>query len=66
VWKRLKHPNLIPFLGTTTTPLQLISEWMSGGTLPGYIKKHPDADRLGLVCVASVVFIQHSHPLQVV
>ena len=63
MWKRLTHPNLIPFLGATTTPLQLISDWMSGGDLPGYIKKQPDADRLGLVGVDSAVFIRRLHPL---
>ena len=49
MWKRLRHPNIVPLLGITVTPLQLISEWMSGGDLPGYIKGHHDVDRLGLV-----------------
>ena len=49
MWKHLKHQNIVPLLGITVTPFQLISDWMSGGDLTGYIKKHPDADRLGLV-----------------
>lgn len=49
VWKRLEHQNIVPFLGITLTPLQLISEWMPGGALAEYIKKNPDADRLSLV-----------------
>jgi serine/threonine protein kinase len=49
VWKRLEHPNVVPLLGITPAPLQLISEWMPGGGLPEYIKKTPNADRLGLV-----------------
>ena len=49
MWKRLTHPNILPLLGITLTPLQLISTWMSGGDLTGYIKNHPDADRLILV-----------------
>ena len=47
--KHLKHPNVVPFLGATTDPLELISEWMPGGELLGYIAGHPDADRLSLV-----------------
>ena len=58
MWKRLTHPNILPLLGITVTPLQLISDWMSGGDLPDYIKKHPDADRLGLVGTPSAAFPQ--------
>ena len=47
--KHLKHPNIVPLLGATTEPLELISEWMPGGDLLGYIVKHPDADRRSLV-----------------
>ncbi|KAF9643033.1 kinase-like protein [Thelephora ganbajun] len=50
IWKRLEHPNILPLLGVTTSPLQLISDWMSGGDLQEYIKKHPDTDRLKLLC----------------
>lgn len=49
MWKRLAHPNIVPLLGITSTPLQLISEWMPGGDLTEYIKKNPDVDRLDLV-----------------
>ena len=47
--KHLKHPNIVPLLGATTEPLELISEWMLGGELLGYIAGHEDADRLSLV-----------------
>ena len=60
MWKRLKHPNILPLLGVTIHPLQLISDWMPGGDLPGYIKKHSDVDRIGLVGVLPVVFIPPS------
>ena len=56
MWKRLVHPNIVPLLGITVTPPQLISDWMSGGDLPEYIKKNSDADRLGLVSVPLVLF----------
>ena len=49
MWKRLTHPNILPLLGIIITPLQLISKWISSGDLPGYIKRHPNADRLVLV-----------------
>ena len=47
--KHLKHPNIVPLLGATTEPLELISELMPGGELLGYIAGHPDADRLSLM-----------------
>jgi serine/threonine protein kinase len=49
VWKRLEHDHIVPLLGVTTNPFQLISEWMSGGNLTEHIEKHPDASRLRLV-----------------
>ena len=51
MWKHVKHKNVLPLLGITSTPLQLISEWMFGGDLREYIGEHPDKDRLGLVGV---------------
>ena len=49
ILKRSAHPNIVPLLGVTIEPLELISDWMPGGDLPGYIAKHPNADRLSLV-----------------
>ena len=49
MWKRLRHPNIVPLLGITLEPLQLISAWMPGGELKDYITKNPDVDQLGLV-----------------
>jgi len=51
VWKRLDHQNIVPLLGITFTPLQLISEWMPNGNLTEYIRTHPETDRLELVGV---------------
>ena len=56
MWKRLEHRNIVPFLGITPDPLQLISEWMPGGDLTEYIKKYPGADRLDLASIPPVVF----------
>ena len=54
--KHLEHRSIIPFLGITPTPLQLVSEWMPNGDLIEYIKKHLSADRLRLVCIPAVTF----------
>jgi len=56
VWKRLKHRNIVPFFGITTTPFQLISKWMPGRVLTDYVTRNPGADRRGLVGVRPVVF----------
>jgi len=66
MWKRLTHPNVLPLLGVTIFPLQLISIWMSGGDLPEYIEKHSNADRLRLVGGHPVAFIPHLLPSQVI
>ena len=55
VWKHLAHSNIVPLLGATTDPLQLISDWICGGDLTQYITNHSDADRLSLVRVPSTV-----------
>ncbi|KAF9644312.1 hypothetical protein BDM02DRAFT_991187 [Thelephora ganbajun] len=49
MWKRLTHPNILPLLGVTITPLQLISNWVPDGNLSEYIKDNSDADRLALM-----------------
>jgi hypothetical protein len=56
VWKCMKHKNIVPLLGVTSAPLQLISDWMPGGELTEHIEQHPNADRLGLVGPNFVVF----------
>ena len=47
--KYLSHPNIVPILGATVGPYELISDWMLGGDLLGYIANNPDVDRLSLV-----------------
>ena len=60
MWRRLKHPNIVPLLGVTITPkFQLVSDWMSGGDLPEHLKKNPDADRLKLVGIPPVALIPY-------
>ena len=49
IWKRLTHANIVPFIGVTFNPLQIVSEWMSNGNLTAYVKSNPRADRIILV-----------------
>ena len=34
MWKRLTHPNIVPFKGVTLDPLRIVSVWMPGGDRP--------------------------------
>ncbi|KAF9647772.1 kinase-like protein [Thelephora ganbajun] len=49
VWKRIHHPNIVPFHGATLKPLQLVSDWMEYGNLMEFLKERPKANRLGLL-----------------
>ena len=51
MWKTLKHPNILPLLGATISPPQLVSALMPAGDLSKYIPKSPDTNRIGLVSV---------------
>ena len=55
MWRHLDHPNILPLLGVTLSPYQLVSNWMPGGDLSDYIEANPGADRLGLVRIPLVV-----------
>ena len=54
VWKHMAHPNIVPLLGVTLDPPQLISDWLPGGYLTEYVASHPDTDRISLVSGLSV------------
>ncbi|OCH85624.1 kinase-like protein [Obba rivulosa] len=53
IWKRLQHPNVLPFHGIDTTlfPSQttLVSDWMPRGHVRDYLRKNPQANRLRLI-----------------
>ena len=63
MWKRLTHPNIVPFLGITLEPLQLISAWVSGEELRDYISNHPDTDRLDLAGVPLPLVSDYAYAL---
>ena len=54
IWKRLSHPNLLPFLGVNETlfTLAMISEWMEHGTILQFVKQHKTTNRLKLVSIS--------------
>jgi hypothetical protein len=51
-WKTLRHPNVLPLIGVTMSETQfaMISDWMVHGNINDFVKAHPDANRLELVC----------------
>ncbi|KAN0074555.1 Protein kinase-like domain containing protein [Tylopilus felleus] len=45
IWRRLNHPNVLPFLGITTgfsPSIALVSQWMPNGTLNGFLIQNND------------------------
>ena len=48
VWKRLHHPNIVPFLGVTINPFQFVLEWMPNDIITHYVAKNPGVNRIGL------------------
>ena len=40
MWKNLDHTNVVPLLGVTIHPIQLVSGWMPDTDLTGYITNH--------------------------
>ena len=51
-WKSLRHPNVLQLVGVTMSEAQfaMVSDWMVNGNINDFVKAHPDADRLELVC----------------
>ena len=51
MWRRISHPNIVPFLGVSEAPapLSMVSEWMPNGNVRDYVGKNPETSRLQLV-----------------
>ncbi|KAF9791946.1 kinase-like domain-containing protein, partial [Thelephora terrestris] len=61
-WKRLTHPNIVPFLGITNEPIHLVWARAPGVELSRYINNHPDTNRLDLLIgIANGLDYLHSH-----
>lgn len=60
----MAHQNILPLRGVAvaSTGFGFISNLMSGGTLPDYIKRRPDADRVKLVGVRIAVKVPRLLP----
>ncbi|KAF8159772.1 kinase-like domain-containing protein [Crassisporium funariophilum] len=54
VWRQLKHPNILPFIGANTEIFRsqycFISPWMEKGDLMSYLKANPLHDRFNSIC----------------
>ncbi|PBK82444.1 kinase-like protein, partial [Armillaria gallica] len=66
VWRQLRHPNVLPFLGVSKELFAptycLISPWMVNGNIMSYLEAHPGHDRLtSLVQVAEGMKYLHNH-----
>ena len=66
IWKRVKHPNIVPFLGITygfgmEGNASLVSLWIPNGTLLTFLENYDDhitdAHRLQLVCCGCVHWV---------
>ncbi|KAF9644732.1 kinase-like protein, partial [Thelephora ganbajun] len=52
VWKRLQHPNIVPFLGVPTKtppPFEFVCNWMENGRITKYMSVDWDVDRISLL-----------------
>ncbi|KAL0568702.1 Rho guanine nucleotide exchange factor [Marasmius crinis-equi] len=72
VWKQLKHPNLLPFLGMfyldgTRQRICLVSPWMEHGNLVHYLKDTPRESVDHLLLVYDIVSgLSYLHVMKVV
>ncbi|QRV85372.1 Tyrosine kinase family catalytic domain protein [Ceratobasidium sp. AG-Ba] len=51
-WKKLAHPNILPFIGVVCVDnmyLGMVSPYMSNGSAPKYLANNPDADVLQIL-----------------
>ena len=68
IWRCLFHPNVLPVLGVSPKlyPLCVVTEWMVDGNIMDFASKHPEVNRLRLVCPISVFpqFLDAKIPLK--
>ncbi|KAG2112144.1 kinase-like domain-containing protein [Suillus cothurnatus] len=49
IWKRLRHSNILKFMGTTSDfglPVALVAPWMTNGTLTSFLEQNNETLRL--------------------
>ena len=51
VWRKLQHPNIVPFLGVLTKipPFKIVCDWMGNDNIIQYAKTNPGVNRVDLV-----------------
>jgi hypothetical protein len=58
IWRRLRHPNVLPFLGICADIFSprwaMVSPYMKHGNVNMYLKDYPTADRVRMVGILSV------------
>ncbi|KDQ19810.1 hypothetical protein BOTBODRAFT_378531 [Botryobasidium botryosum FD-172 SS1] len=55
MWKTLRHPNVLPFIGSVTlnSTLYLVSPWMANGDAREFVSRHPDVNRAAILLQAA-------------
>jgi serine/threonine protein kinase len=59
--KQIKHENILPFYGVSTTVSDfcLVFPWYSNGNIKDYLKRNPDINRFNLASTPKL----NAHPL---
>ncbi|KAF9789504.1 kinase-like domain-containing protein, partial [Thelephora terrestris] len=67
MWKRLSHPNTLPFIGACIrgSELVVVSEWIENGNIREYLRRNTQADRLSLL-VDVARGVEYLHDMHVV
>lgn len=63
LWGKLSHPNLLPFYGQFRFHAQLsfVSPWLKNGNINDYLRTNPQADRVRLVRINSLLVGRPDH-----
>ncbi|QRV98477.1 Tyrosine kinase domain protein [Ceratobasidium sp. AG-Ba] len=66
-WSKCKHENILPLLGFAIFRGQLaaVSPWMEEGTLPSYLRRHPDTNK-SQICRQVCEAVQYLHDRNIV
>ncbi|KAE9387519.1 kinase-like protein, partial [Gymnopus androsaceus JB14] len=58
VWSQLKHPNVLPFLGTNVELFPesycLTLPWCSNGNVMDYLRTHPEVNKMGIAITSQI------------
>jgi len=63
IWKRMSHPNVLPFIGVTLSEeLSTVSPWMENGNVLNYLGDNHEANPIKLL-EESVLGLQYLHEI---